>query len=665
MENLRPEDLTKFRFLSGTELSPDGKTCGFVVHTADEEENKYNSNIFIWDELNGARQLTATDSEGSFVWKSNDRLLFPSLRDKKDKEKKDNGYPLTSFYEISLNGGEATKAFDVFLDVSKILYLKDNKYLLLGSFDKRLGDVQGLEEDVIEKKIKDLKRENEFQVLDEIPFWTDGGDHTNKRRTRCYIFDSSNGELTPVTDEFTNVESIAVHPSKDKALLVTSSFTDKMSTSNQLYQLNLSEVTCEKISPISDFNYYYADYIDDRIIFVGTDMVTFGINENPRVFVTEDEGLSFVRIAEPNLSLWSSVNSDTRYGGNRNFKVDGDYLYFVSTKGYNCHLFRISIDGNHEQVSVHDGSVDDFDVTEDKILFIGMRDLYLQELYSLDDQEHRLTNYNDWVIQNRKLSTPMLLSYNNEETNLIGWVLKPVDFDKDKKYPAILHIHGGPKTVFGGVFHHEMQLWANQGYFVFYMNPRGSDGYGDEFSDIRGKYGHIDYEDLMLFTDKVLETFPSVDRENIGVTGGSYGGYMTNWIIGHTKRFKAAVSQRSISNWFSFFGTSDIGYYFAEDQVGATPWDNYTAFWDNSPLKYADKVETPTLFIHSDKDYRCGVPEGLQMYTALKYHGVDSRMVVFKNESHGLSREGRPQSRLRRLNEILEWFARNLKNSTN
>ncbi|WP_422485135.1 prolyl oligopeptidase family serine peptidase [Gudongella sp. DL1XJH-153] len=661
MENLRPEDLTKFKFLSGVDLSPDGKTCGFVVHTADEEENKYNSNIFVWDEHNGARQLTSTDSEGSFVWKNNDRLLFPSLRDKKDKEKKDKGYPLTSFYEISINGGEAKKAFQVFLDVSKIEYLGDNKYILLGSFDKRLGDVQGLDEDVIEKKIKDIKKENEFQVLDEIPFWADGGDFTNKRRTRCYIFDSSNGKLTSVTDEFTNVESIAVNPSKDRALLVTSSFTDKMSTSNQLYQLNLVEETCEKISPISDFNYYYADYIDDRIIFVGTDMLTCGINENPRIFVTEDEGLSFVRIAEPDWSLWSSVNSDTRYGGNRSYKVSGEYLYFLSTKEYNCHIFRISLDGNLEQLSIHDGSVDGFDVIEDKIIFVGMRDLYLQELYRLDDQEHRLTNYNDWVIQDRKLSTPMVLSYNNDETNLTGWVLKPVDFDKNLKYPAILNIHGGPKTVFGGVFHHEMQLWANQGYFVFYMNPRGSDGYGDEFSDIRGKYGNIDYEDLMLFTDKVLETFPSVDRENIGVTGGSYGGYMTNWIIGHTKRFKAAVSQRSISNWFSFFGTSDIGYYFAEDQVGATPWDNYSVLWDNSPLKYADKVETPTLFIHSDKDYRCWIPEGLQMYTALKYHGVDSRMVVFKNESHGLSREGRPQGRLRRLNEILEWFARHLK----
>jgi len=660
MENLKREDLTRFKFLSGTEISPDGRTCGFVLHTADEEENKYLSNIYLWDEIDGTRQLTASDSEGSFIWKGRDRILFSSLRDKNDKEKKDKGYPITSFYEISTRGGEAKKAFQVYLNVSKIEHIRDTKYLLLGSFDRRLGEIQGLDEKKIEEKIEEMKKENEFQVLDEIPYWSDGGDYTNKNRTRCYIFDSSTEGLTPITDEFTNVESISVHPSKEKALLVTSSYTDKMSSYNQIYQLDLMSGSCEKISPISDFNYYYADYIDDRIIFAGTDMAEYGVNENPRIFVTEDEGLTYVRIAEPDLSLWSSVNSDCRYGSGRGFKVAGNHLYFLSTKEYSCHLYRISLDGQLEQISTEEGSVDDFDVMDDTIYFIGMRDLYLQELYGLDHQEQRLTSFNDWVVQDRKLSTPMVLSFNNGETSLTGWILKPVDFDKHRKYPAILHIHGGPKTVFGGVFHHEMQLWANLGYFVLYMNPRGSDGYGNEFSDIRGKYGLMDYEDIMLFTDKVLETCPSIDRENLGVTGGSYGGYMTNWIIGHTKRFKAAVSQRSISNWFSFFGTSDIGYYFAADQVGATPWKDYSSLWDNSPLKYADQVETPTLFIHSDKDYRCWIPEGLQMYTALKYHGVDSRMVVFKNESHGLSRDGRPQGRIRRLKEITDWFDRHL-----
>lgn len=664
MENLKPGDLTKFKYLSGIEFSPNGQSCGFVVHTANDEKNKYNSNIYIWDKTGKEKQITTTDSEVSFVWKNEDTILFPSLRDEKDKEKKEEGYPLTSFYEISIYGGEAKKAFQVFLNVSKIEHLKEDKYLILGSYDKTLGDIHGLDKDNIKQKIKEKKEEVDFQVIDEIPFWADGSDYTNKLRTRAYIFDSSSNTLNSITDEFTNVENFVVHPEKDKALLITSSYTDKMSTSNQLYQLNLESEVYDKISPIQNFNYYYADYIDNKIIFVGSDMLTYGLNENPKIYVTDDQGLTYVRIAEPNLSLWASVNSDCRYGGFRNFKVSGEYLYFLSTEEFSCHLFRICLKGNLEKVTLEKGSVDDFDIIHNTIFFTGMRDLNLQELYKLDKTEKRLTSFNQWVSQDRKLSTPVPLNFNNEKSSLLGWVLKPVDFEENKKFPAILHIHGGPKTVFGEVFHHEMQLWANLGYFVFYMNPRGSDGYGDKFADIREKYGDIDYEDIMLFTDKVLQQYPSIDRENIGVVGGSYGGYMTNWIIGHTKRFKAAVSQRSISNWFSFFGTSDIGYFFAKDQVGSTPWENHSALWDNSPLKYADQVETPTLFINSDKDYRCWIPEGLQMFTALKYHGVDSKMVIFKNESHGLSRDGKPLARLRRLNEITDWFDKYLNQKT-
>ena len=155
--------------------------------------------------------------------------------------------------------------------------------------------------------------------------------------------------------------------------------------------------------------------------------------------------------------------------------------------------------------------------------------------------------------------------------------------------------------------------------------------------------------------------YPDIDKDRIGVTGGSYGGFMTNWIIGHSSRFKAAASQRSISNWISFFGTSDIGYYFADDQTQGNPWNEVSKMWDQSPLKYADKVTTPTLFIHSDEDYRCWIPEGLQMFTALKYHGVESRFITFKGENHELSRSGKPRNRVKRLEEISKWFDKYLK----
>ena len=147
----------------------------------------------------------------------------------------------------------------------------------------------------------------------------------------------------------------------------------------------------------------------------------------------------------------------------------------------------------------------------------------------------------------------------------------------------------------------------------------------------------------------------------MGVTGGSYGGFMTNWIIGHTRRFKAAASQRSIANWISFFNTTDIGYYFGEDQNAATPWSDLKKVWDQSPLQFADQAVTPTLFIHSDQDYRCWMAEGLQMFYALKYHGVPARLCLFKGENHELSRSGKPLHRIRRLKEITQWMDRYLK----
>ena len=175
-----------------------------------------------------------------------------------------------------------------------------------------------------------------------------------------------------------------------------------------------------------------------------------------------------------------------------------------------------------------------------------------------------------------------------------------------------------------------MQYWANEGYFVFFCNPRGGDGRGNEFADIRGKrYGVIDYNDLMEFTDTVLAKYPQIDPQHIGMAGGSYGGFMANWIVGHTNRFAAVASQRSISNFISKCLTTDIGYYHNLSAVQSDPWNSPAEMWERSPLKYADKCKTPTLFIQSDEDYRCWMTDALQMFTALRMHGVPTRLCLF------------------------------------
>jgi dipeptidyl aminopeptidase/acylaminoacyl peptidase len=215
--------------------------------------------------------------------------------------------------------------------------------------------------------------------------------------------------------------------------------------------------------------------------------------------------------------------------------------------------------------------------------------------------------------------------------------------------------------VYGTVLFHEMQYWAQNGYAVVFCNPTGSDGGGNKFADIRGRYGETDYRDIMAFVDTALKSFDFLDEARMGVTGGSYGGFMTNWIIGHTDRFRCAVTQRSIANWISFSNMSDIGDFFGGDQVGSTCWKDIEQMWRQSPLKYADRVKTPTLVLHSDNDYRCPVAEGIQMFYALRQNGVPTRLCVFHGENHELSRSGKPKNRVRRLKEITCWMDKYLK----
>lgn len=664
MEKLSINDLLKFKFISGLSFSPDGKFLGFVVHKMNEEENNYVSNIWVYNtESKKAFQLTTFGQESSFIWLDNETILFPSIRDEKDKKRKENGEIFTVFYKINVNGGEAEKYFEVPYVVKKIEKLNDETFVFLGVYDSKVPDFSKLDEKGKQEALKKLKEEKDYEVLDEIPFWQNGAGFINKKRTRLYLFNLKENSFNSITDELTNVIQFDIRNDKKKILFISNKYKDKMEIKSDLFLYDVDNNTLEKLTHETPFRYTYAYFLDDSIIFAGSNMKKYGINENPKFYLL-DPSTRNLKLLTPDfdLSVWNSVGSDCRYGSNKNAVVDGKYLYFVTTEWNSSYLNRIDKNGNIERLTKKGGSIDGFDVKNGEIYFVGLKDYKLQEIYKLEDDEIQVTTFNEWVIKERKISKPERFTFlSDDSVELEGWIIKPVDFEEGKKYPAILDIHGGPKTVYGEVFFHEMQVWANEGYVVMFTNPRGSDGRGNKFADIRGKYGTVDYEDLMKFVDEALKRYPFIDKEKLGVTGGSYGGFMTNWIIGHTDRFKAAASQRSIANWISKFGTTDIGYYFVEDQQAANPWDNFEKLWWHSPMKYADKVKTPTLFIHSEEDYRCWLAEGIQMFTSLKYFGVESRLVLFRGENHELSRSGKPKHRLRRLKEITEWFNKYLK----
>ena len=598
------------------------------------------------------------NEEKSFIWLDNNTILFSSLRDEKLKKRIQDGEHWTVFYAIDIQGGEAYEYMRIPMKVNNIKKIADEKFLLTAIYDHYGINLHSRKGEEKTKAIELIKENKDYEILDEIPFWSNGEGFINKKRNRLYLFDKGTKDIVPISNQYENIKVTSV---KDgKALYVSSIYTNKMELTTGLYMYDLYSSKALCLVEDLEYNIEFAEFVGDDIIVAATTMDKYGINENFNFYKLQDGEL--VLLKKHDFGLNNSVNSDCRYGEGAARRVFDNCLYFISTENKSSFIKKLSLDGSIEKLTEDNGSVDCFDICSQGIIFIGLRGSRLQEIYTLQKiKETQRTKFNEKIVEIKTIVKPESINFQNDGVTIEGFVLKPVNFDEKKCYPGILNIHGGPKTVYGEVFYHEMQYWANEGYFVFFCNPRGSDGRGDEFADIRGKYGTIDYDDLMKFTDKVLEKYPQIDCTRIGVTGGSYGGFMTNWIIGHTDRFKCAVSQRSISNWISKFGTTDIGYYFNTDQNLSSPWDNVEKMWFHSPLKYANQAVTPTLFIHAEEDYRCWLAEGLQMFTALKYHGVDARLCMFRGENHDLSRSGKPRHRVRRLEEITNWFEKYLR----
>ncbi|MCL2344156.1 MAG: S9 family peptidase [Firmicutes bacterium] len=463
--------------------------------------------------------------------------------------------------------------------------------------------------------------------------------------------------MTPVTDEFTNVGCFNLRGSQ--VVFAANRFTDKMTLKDGAYCYDFASGKTETVAAGGTYAIHWIDFTEDGFVMLASPGDSYGLEENPRFYTVRDGETALLCAPDEG---YGQTNSDSRFGGGACLRHVGGDIYYCAPDHVRNSLRLLHPDGRLDTVLTQSPTFDAFDVTPHGILYYGLGADFLQELFLLKDGKiEKFSAFNGEALRDKKISAPERLDARGEWESVEGFVLKPVDFDPDKRYPAVLNIHGGPKTAYGDTFFHENQIYANAGYFVLICNPWGSDGRGDKFADLRGRYGTVDFSDLMTFAEAACGAYPQIDRTKLGVCGGSYGGFMTNWIIGHTDKFRAAVSMRSISNWISMHNTTDIGYFFSPDQIAATPWENEEKLWEASPLKYADRVKTPTLFLHSDEDYRCWLAEGLQMFTALKYHGVPARLCLFRGENHELSRSGKPKHRVRRLEEIMAWFAQYFK----
>ncbi|MDR2175689.1 MAG: S9 family peptidase [Synergistaceae bacterium] len=664
------QDFLKFCFPSNPCFSPDGGRIAYRVSRPDRDRNGYDSDLWVYDLDGGTnRRMTASGREGCFCWTPDGTsLVFASERngaagpEKNGKKEKD---ARTVFYSIATAGGEAVRLFEVPRAAKSVKMLDDRRYLLTV--------VCGPDQE------KQNPEDADLLVFNQIPFLANGRGFVGQQRTALALYDAKTREFRRLTPPSMEVSRCTLNRSRTEALIVGVEYTDVKPLGSAVYKMDLFTGALRRLCGEPDknedaFTFSHAAWWGDVILLSGTNRRKAGVNENLKFYVLVD-GQPECLTPELDTSLSGSVVADSHYGcadlagaffpyeapvpENSPGPVPTGVIY-CSTNVMKSRLFELDRNGRSFQITFDTSAVVDYCVWENgrRAAFVAYEGLCPTELYLWEDGlERRLTSFNRPLFDELRLSQPIHVSVDNGQgCKLDGWYMRPADFQEGRKYPAILHIHGGPKAAFGDIYHHEMQCWAAQGYAVLYCNPRGGDGRGNDFSDIRGHYGDLDFHDLMAFTDWCADNLRFIDASRLGVTGGSYGGYMVNWIVTHTDRFKAAVSQRGISNWVSKFGSSDIGYYFVEDQHGGTPWKNPENPWNRSPLKYAANAKTPTLFIHSEEDYRCELGQGFQMFTALKALGVESRLCLFKGENHELSRSGKPRSRLARLREISAWF---------
>lgn len=658
MKRIGVDDFLNYNYPTCIVTAPDGKHGAIAVVNANKEDNCYDSCLWILDtETNAVRKLTNGKKERNFIWLDNETILFISDREKSYIEKGKNGEDWTCFYKININGGEAQLAFAVPLKVTK-MKLAGSKLIMTVKYDYNKPDFARMDEEEKKEAMKAWKEEKDYEVFDELPFWANGQGIVNKKRTRLAVYDMETGEDAVISQDYENVEGYWVEG--DKVLYIGSMYTDKKDVYAGLKQYTISTGETETLVEQKDMSLDYACILNGKVVFFGSYMKEYGFNENDKLYTLEDGKVTL--LADFDDSIHNSICCDCKFADGAGFAHDDKYMYFISTLRKQSVIRRFDADGKLETLVDRQGSIHTLDLCGGKVYFTGMRDMGLTEVYCYDGkEEQKLTSFNDELSAERNVIPVEEFTFTYKGLELDGYVMKPADYDPEKTYPGILTIHGGPRATFGPTFFHENEVFANAGYFVFFTNPLGSDGRGNEFADITGKHGGIDFECCMAVTDEVLKRYPQLDEKRLGVMGGSYGGFMTNWVIGNTTRFAAAASQRSISNWVSKCMTTDIGYYFNMDQIKADPWGSPEKMWSHSPLKYANMAKTPTLFIQSDEDYRCWMGDAVQMFSALKYFGVEARMCLFHGENHELSRSGKPTHRIRRMTEMMNWFEKYLK----
>lgn len=651
------KDLTVLASITDPKISPDGSEVLFIRTQMDEEENTYRGHLFHGDLASGKiTQWTWGKEQVSAPQWSEDGTRVAFLSTREDK---------MQLYVMPAGGGEARALTDFEKGVNSYRWSPCGQKIW---FDALVKDGQTFTD---KEEKQEEKKKPEPVFVHKLKYKMDGmGLLPQNAHRHIGSVDVETKEAEQLTEgEFNYTLETVSHDGKKLVYGVTREENLDFVFRQPLY---LYDIESKAETVIADEEGYFDgaafSFDDKRIAFAGSNR-QFENATHTEVYVYEVASGTRINLTEGiDAPVGDYVVADHQQGASAPAVVwtKDDHLYFqVSTMG-DVRLYFASLDGAVYPASPEMEHVYGYDISRDGVFAVAAISDPVNpgELYKLTiaaGERDALTSFNKTYLEETELIQPeSIIAKGAKEWDVHGWLMKPKGYTEGEKYPLVVNIHGGPHAMYANTFVHEMQLLAARGFGVLYVNPRGSHSYSQEFVDaVRGDYGGADYQDIMKSLQTMVEEHSWIDQDRLGVTGGSYGGFMTNWIVGHTDQFKAAVTQRSISNWVSFFGVSDIGYYFSDWQIGAD-MNDVEKLWNHSPLKYAKDVKTPLLILHSENDYRCPIEQSEQLYVTLKSMGKETEFVRFPEADHNLSRTGKPNLRFIRLEQIVGWMEKYL-----
>jgi|HubBroStandDraft_6_1064221.scaffolds.fasta_scaffold02922_5 dipeptidyl aminopeptidase/acylaminoacyl peptidase len=677
--SITDKDLFRFQWIGDPQASPDGSHVAFVRVTVNEKKDNYDTALWMVSTTGSDAPVRLTngkrDSEPRW---SPDGKWIAFVRGSSEPPKE--GKPVPSQLALlSLAGGEAWVITDLPRSVGAPVWSQDGKHIAF------LCDANA--EDLAKKQKKEAagepEHESDVKVITRAIYRFNGQGYLDPKHHRhIWIIDvpaASDAKAAPkqLTQGVFEEEEPTFTPDGSRIIFHSNHSLEPY------YELTTSEImsvpaaggpeqSLAKVKLgglLGGIGGMTLSPDGKRIAFIGAVQEPVRSYSQPDLWVLDLQPGA----APKNLTASYDFDVNSGVGGDNSaprapghlspvWSKEGSYLLEVVAKQGRAVLVSVdATSGKVQELSHGDQAVEQFTASDDgKVLVIKVSTpTMIDELFALnsDGSQRQITNINGALFSELNLTAPDEMWYTSFDGKKIqAWIQKPPDFDPAKKYPLILDIHGGPHSAYGWVFDHEFQWMAAKGYVVLYPNPRGSTSYGQDFGNIiQYKYPGDDYKDLMVGVDEVLKR-GYVDSAKLGVTGGSGGGLLTDWTVGQTHRFHAAVGQRDISDWASWWYTADFTL-FQPNWFKAPPFDDPQDYIKRSPITYIKNVDTPMMFILGDVDYRTPPGSGgEQMFRALKFMHKPTVMVHFPGESHELSRSGQPWHRVERLDYIVGWF---------